>query len=41
MLPPVLAASYAWNLPGGPVIILIAGTTYLAVVLVKKIHWKW
>lgn len=32
-----LATSYAWNLPGGPVIILIAGAVYLAVATVTRL----
>jgi zinc transport system permease protein len=32
-----IAVSYPWNLPSGPVIILIAGAAYLVVAIVKKV----
>jgi zinc transport system permease protein len=35
-----LAMSYSWNLPGGPMIILIAGATYLSVALVTGLLKK-
>ena len=32
-----LAVSYSWNLPGGPVIVLIAGTVYLSVAFAARL----
>ncbi len=32
-----LALSYSWNLPGGPMIIMIAGTAYLVVAIASKL----